>query len=155
MTCFEATSIHDRALLSDKIEVLYMPIFNKDTFYFSNIVSSFVRDASCFIAQANSNQFGDSRISGPFRQVKIDIAKLKGGLNNYFVIGDIELGAVCEKNVKGMDLEDCIDNNDCFEIYNDEEFQTKLTTFKEIDVKPLSAGYNRYNIRRGNGLDQL
>lgn len=152
MTCFEATSIQDRALLSDKIEVLYIPVFNKDTYYFSNIIASYVRDASCFIAQANSNEYGDSRISGPFGHIKMDIAKLKGGINNYFVVGDIDLGLVYEKNKKGNDLESCINMNNCFEIYNDEEFQIKMKEFNGVDAKPLSAGHDRYNTRKNNGI---
>lgn len=153
MTCFETTCIQDRALLSDKIEVLYMPVFNKDTFYFSNIVSSFVRDASCFIAQANSNEYGDSRISGPFGQIKIDIAKLKGGINNYFVVGDIDLGLVHEKNRVTKELELSMDFCNSFDYYDKEGYKTELEKFNAVAVKPLSAGHKRCQVRKENGLE--
>lgn len=153
MTCFEATCIQDRALLSDKIEVLYMPVFNKDTFYFSNIVSSFVRDASCFIAQANSNEYGDSRISGPFGQIKIDIAKLKGGINNYFVVGDIDLGLIHEKNRVTTKLELSMDFCNSFDDYDKEGYKEELEKFNAVAVKPLSAGHKRCQVRKENGLE--
>lgn len=153
MTCFEATCIQDRALLSDKIEVLYMPVFNKDTFYFSNIVSSFVRDASCFIAQANSNEYGDSRISGPFGQIKINIAKLKGGINNYFVVGDIDLGLIHKKNKVTNELELSMDFCNSFDEYDKENYKAELENFNAVAVKPLSAGHKRCQIRKENGLE--
>lgn len=153
MTCFEATSIHDRALLSDKIQVLYMPVFNTDTFYFSNIVASYVRDSSCFIAQANSNEYGDSRISGPFGHVKIDIAKLKGGINNYFVVGDIDLGLVHEKNRVTNELELAMDFCNSLDYYDKEGYKTELGKFNAIAVKPLSAGHKRFKVRKENGLE--
>ncbi len=91
MTCYEATSIRDRSVLSNWIELLYMPVFNKDTNYFSNIISSFSRDASCFVVQSNTNVYGDSRITAPYDTLHSDIVKIKGGDNNYFVVGTIDL----------------------------------------------------------------
>ena len=104
MTCFESTCIKDRAILTDEIEVLFMPVYNKDTTYFSSIVTSFCRDASCFVAQANNNEYGDSRISGPYGHIKMDIVRLKGGDNNYFVIGKVKLSDLCHINNVGNNV---------------------------------------------------
>ena len=154
MTCFEATNIQDRAILCDKINVLYMPVFNRDTFYFSNIISSFVRDASCFVAQANANCYGDSRISGPFGHVFIDVVKLKGGENNYFVLGEIDINKICEKNKLEEEIQKDFELNNYFGIDNIKEIQYKIKKFKELKPKPLSAGENRYKVRKENGLDK-
>ena len=155
MTCFEATSIKDRALLCDKLEVLFVPVFNRDTFYFSNIISSFVRDASCFVAQANSNSYGDSRISGPYKQVFVDVVKLKGGVNNYFVVGEIDLEDIRCKNKKGENLENLLDYTSDSDLPNWNSTMTQyLKEYKELKAKPMSAGHERYTNRRNNGLDK-
>lgn len=153
MTCFEATSITDRALLCDEIEILYMPVFNRDTYYFSNIISSFVRDASCFVAQSNSNQYGDSRISGPYGRVFLDVVKLKGGMNNYFVIGEVDLDSLRVKNNVGEDFESSLDLVAISLPSWDNTFEDKYKEYKEKGIKPISAGLNRYTIRKNNGLD--
>lgn len=150
MTCFEATNIKDRALLCDKIEVLFVPVYNRDTTYFSNIISSFVRDASCFVAQANSNQYGDSRISGPYKTVGLDIVKLKGGENNYFVIGEIDLNALRSKNQCGLKLDTKLKNSSG---NWDENWDKLLKEYENLEIKPMSAGNKRYEQRLENELD--
>lgn len=122
MTCFEATSIKDRAFLTDRIEMLFMPVLNADTNYFSNIIGSFSRDASCFIAQANVSIYGDSRITAPYKSIEMDLVKLKGGVNNYFVVGEVDF-------------------SDLTKIYN-----------KDKKVKILSAGNDRENKRVRNKI---
>ena len=152
MTCYEATSIKDRALLCDKIEILFMPVFNKDTYYFSNIVSSFVRDASCFVAQSNANIYGDSRISGPYSHVFMDIVKLKGGLNNYFVIGEVDFKALRSQNLKYHKIDqNFYDASDNPSLYRPVEEDNGESQYNKI--KPLSAGQNRFEERRNNNLD--
>lgn len=156
MTCFEATSIKDRALLCDLIEILYMPVFNRDTFYFSNIVSSFVRDASCFIAQSNSNLYGDSRISGPYGQVFLDVVKLKGGLNNYFVVGEIDLNELRSQINAGKELEDLMNESSCSVSPKwNQELNKRICGSKDFSAKPkpISAGYERFKNRQDNGID--
>ena len=128
MTCYEATSIHDRAILTDKVEVVYMPVYNLDTQYFSNIISSFVVDAGCHVAQANNSEFGDSRITGPYNSQNLDIVKLKGGENNYYVIGKIDFETVYSK-------------------HNSDDYKENV---KEATVKPVMAGKLRKENRKNN-----
>lgn len=154
MTCFEATCIVDRAILCDRIELLLMPVFNRDTFYFSNIIASFVRDASCFVAQANSNFYGDSRISGPYSQVELDLVKLKGGLNNYFVVGELDLDLLSFNIRSGEILESNINASMLFLPKWDDDLESEYNEYKNNKTKPISAGCNRYNIRKHNGLDE-
>lgn len=139
MTCFESTNINDRAILCDKIEVLYMPVFNKDTNYFSNIIGSYSRDASCFIVQSNTNEYGDSRITAPYKEKKMDIVKLKGGENNYLVIGNIDLKGLKDKHQKGLFFE-----NRLLDLYNkkitQETFQQEMDEYKKTKEKPIAAG---------------
>ena len=98
MTCYEATNISDRALFHNEVEAMFLPVYNYDTPYFSNIIESFSRDISAYIIQANANCYGDSRITAPLEVKNMDIVKLKGGINSYFVIGEINRNM---KNVRG------------------------------------------------------
>lgn len=123
MTCFEATSIKDRAFLTDRIEMLFMPVLNRDTNYFSNIIGSFSRDASCFIAQSNVSIYGDSRITAPYPSLHMDLVKLKGGINNYYVVGEVDF-------------------NDLTKIYDNDDEKVKI----------VSAGNDRKNKRQNNKI---
>ena len=91
MTCYETTNIVDRAMFKNRgIDCVFFPVFNKDINHFSSIVESFSRDINAYIIQSNTNAFGDSRITGPFETVKKDLIKVKGGVNDYFVIGELK-----------------------------------------------------------------
>lgn len=151
MTCFEATNIFDRALLCDEIEILYMPVCNRDTNYFSNIISSYSRDASCFIVQSNINNYGDSRITGPYSQVKSDIVKLKGGKNHYFVIGEINLNDMIKKHKKWIEFENYLKKfNE--QLDDKEKLEKQYKEYHKLECKPLSAG-NHLEIREKNKID--
>lgn len=105
MTCFEATNIRDRAFMNDKIDVLFIPVYNKDTTYFSNIISSLSRDISGFIIQANNSEYGDSRITGPMNSYSKEIVQLKGGENNYVVVGTLDFEKMHNKHKEMNDIE--------------------------------------------------
>jgi hypothetical protein len=42
--------------------------------------------------QCNDRKYGDSRIRAPYKEVwQRDIIRLKGGVNDYFVVGEIDV----------------------------------------------------------------
>lgn len=122
MTCYEATNILDRALLAGKINCLFMPVYNRDTKYFSNIVESFSRDASAYVVQANCNGYGDSRIRKPSKDVCADVVRTKGGENVFCIIGELDIET----------LKLC--NDGYLNAYS------HCTDYDNNKIKPLSAG---------------
>ena len=92
--CFEFTDINSRAGLKSKIDALFVPQLNKDTNYFSSIVESASRDLHCFIVQANTSKYGDSRITGPYNTTHKNIVQIKGGINDVVIIGKLEFERV-------------------------------------------------------------
>ena len=70
--------------------------WNKDTNYFSNIVESCSRDLHCYIAQVNTSQFGDSRLTQPAESARLDMLRLKGGINDAILVTEIDLGKIRE-----------------------------------------------------------
>lgn len=97
LMCFELTNIEYRYVLRNRIDLMIVPELNKDTAYFSNIVESASRDLHCFVVQANTSKYGDSRITGPYNSLFKDIIKVKGGENNVILIGTINCSEVQQK----------------------------------------------------------
>jgi hypothetical protein len=89
MLCYEMTDIIARAMYKGKCDIIAAPVFNPDTTYFSNIIDATVRDLHAFIVQANTSIFGDSRVTGPYDRDSKDIFKIKGGKNDYAIVGTI------------------------------------------------------------------
>ena len=158
MTCFEATNIRDRAFLNDIIDALFVPVYNQDTKYFSDIVGSMTRDLSSFIIQANNSEYGDSRITGPMQSYEKDIIKIKGGDNCYVVVGTIDLKSMRDKHtfMAGIDK----DISGLLKMHKDSDRRKEAKKIKErIDddkennvFKPLSAG-SRLKRRQYNNIE--
>ena len=70
--------------------------YNKDVNYFSNLVESVSRDLHCYVAQVNSSDYGDTRITQPTQTYNKDIIKVKGGENNVTLTGTIEIDKLRE-----------------------------------------------------------
>jgi len=89
--CFELANISHREKLKAKIDLLVGVEWNKDTPYFSNIVDATSRDLHCFVAQVNTSKYGDTRLTQPKDTATKDLLKLKGGLNDTILVGQIEI----------------------------------------------------------------
>lgn len=76
---------------------MFVPQLNRDTNYFSSIVTSASRDLHCFIVQTNTSIYGDSRITGPFRTELKNILQIKGGINDVVIIGEVDVQKLQEK----------------------------------------------------------
>ena len=117
--CFELANVWHRILFKSKLDLLIGVEWNKDTNYFSNIVESCSRDLHCYIAQVNTSQFGDSRLTQPVESARQNILRLKGGLNDAILISEIDLDKIREFQRKTYDL-----------------------THAEKEFKPLPPDYN-------------
>lgn len=98
--CFELADTYHRSLFRSKVDLLIASEWNKDTPYFSNIVEALSRDLHCYIAQVNTSQYGDSRLTQPSETARKDILKLKGGKNDAILVGEIAVEALREFQLK-------------------------------------------------------
>lgn len=89
--CYEFTDIVSRASMKSLIEILFVPQLNMDTNYFSAIVEASARDLHCFIVQANTSLYGDSRITAPYRTVDKNILRIKGGDTDTLLTSDVNV----------------------------------------------------------------
>lgn len=76
--------------------MLFAPENNKDTGYFSNIIESTARDLHAFVIQANTSNYGDSRITGPYGKDHRNIVQIKGGDSDNLIIGTLDILGVRE-----------------------------------------------------------
>jgi len=94
--CFElANSLH-RSLMKGKIDLLIGVEWNKDTNYYSNIVEGGSRDLHAYVAQVNTSQFGDTRLSQPVESARKDILRLKGGINDAVLTTTLDINVLRE-----------------------------------------------------------
>lgn len=95
LVCSELTNIGYRAALRGKVDALFVPEWNQDTDTFNPLVESAALDMHAYIVQCNDRQYGDSRIRAPFKDSwKRDVLRVKGGVTDYCVIGEIDVLAL-------------------------------------------------------------
>lgn len=95
--CYEFTDIISRAAMKSKIELLFVPQLNKDTNYFSATVESTARDLHCFVVQANTSAYGDSRITAPYKTEMKNILQIKGGETDVVMIATLNVDELIAK----------------------------------------------------------
>lgn len=112
--CYEFTDIQSRAQMKSKIEVLFVPQLNQDTNYFSAIVESSARDLHCFVVQANTSIYGDSRITAPYITTEKNILQVKGGCTDIVIMDKIDINELKRERVRYINEIDRI-STACFE----------------------------------------
>lgn len=98
LLCFEATDIVARAIFKGRTDLIAVPMLNRDTTYFNNILESLSRDLSVIVVSCNSFEKGNSIIVQPTKTYKRIITEFKGGFNNYLVSSFIPLTSLREYN---------------------------------------------------------
>lgn len=97
MICSELTNIHYRAALRGKIDALFVPEWNTDTETFNSLVEATALDIHTYVIQANDRKYGDSRVRAPAKErYKRDVLRVKGGIHDYCVTGEIDIQALRE-----------------------------------------------------------
>lgn len=95
--CYEFTDITSRANMKSQIEAVFVPQLNRDTNYFSAIVECSARDLHCFVVQANTSEYGDSRITGPYKTQFKNILQIKGGDTDVVMISKLDIDKLIQK----------------------------------------------------------
>ena len=103
--CYELASITDRAEYMSWADMVVAVEYNSDTNYFGNIVESLARDLHCYFVQVNTSQFGDSRITQPTKSEIRNVVAVKGGLNSSLLIGELDIQALREFQIKKYTLQ--------------------------------------------------
>ncbi|MET4004292.1 hypothetical protein ABIB48_003030 [Arthrobacter sp. UYCu511] len=95
LICSELTNIEYRASLRGKVDFLIVPEWNRDLNTFNALIESAALDMHAFVIQVNNRMYGDSRVRAPMaKDYQRDIARVRGGLNDYFVLAEIDTAAL-------------------------------------------------------------
>ena len=89
--CYELTFISLRHEFQGLADIVFGVEWNKDTYYFGNIMEALSRDIYCYCVQSNMSEYGDSRIIQPTKKDLMNILKVKGGINASVLIGEIDI----------------------------------------------------------------
>ena len=89
--CYELADVVHRSIFRSELDILFAIEYNKDTNYFSNIAESICRDLHCFYVQANTSEFGDSRVVEPREIEKMNPVRVKGGENNIILKYELDI----------------------------------------------------------------
>ena len=89
--CYELTDVVQRSIFRSELDILFAIEYNKDVNYFSNIAESATRDLHCFYVQANSSDYGDSRVVQPKKTILMNPVRVKGGDNNVILTTTLDV----------------------------------------------------------------
>lgn len=97
LVCSELTNISYRTALRGEVDAVFIPEWNQDTETFNSLIESAALDVHAYIIQCNDRQYGDSRIRAPYKDSwRRDILRVKGGIEDYCVTGEIDIQALRE-----------------------------------------------------------
>lgn len=89
--CYELADILHRSIFRSELDIMFAIEYNRDINYFSNIVESVSRDLHCYFVQANTSDYGDSRIVEPRESNRMNPVRVKGGQNNVVLKYEINI----------------------------------------------------------------
>lgn len=105
LNCYEFASIDDRCKFKSNVDLIAISEWNPDTSYFSNLLESAVNDIHCFAVQANTSQYGDSRVIAPKGKDEKNIIQVKGGKNHFIIYDDIDIKGLRNFQLKEYELQ--------------------------------------------------
>lgn len=89
--CYELTDVVHRSIFRSELDALFAIEYNRDTNYFSNIAESTCRDLHCYYIQANTSDYGDSRVVEPKETERMNPVRVKGGENNVILKYELDI----------------------------------------------------------------
>jgi len=99
--CFELANLSHRALFKSDLDLLVACVWNKDINYYEKIMESVVRDLHCYVAQANTSDYGGSCVLQPKKTEEVHIIKVKGGENCTILTATLDIKKLREFQFKG------------------------------------------------------
>lgn len=133
INCFELTDIEARSSFKNYIDLLIASVYNKDTYYFKNILESTCRYLHVFVAQSNTSIYGDCEILQPTNKDNMIMACIKGSQNNNLLIEEINI-----ESLRDFQLQDY-------------KLQKEENTYK---ITPPNINKDIVKLRKDNKLDE-
>lgn len=92
LICSDLLDIEARKRLRGRIDVLFVPAWNKDVSTYAALVEATSYDIHAYVALCNSREYGDTRLRAPAKEKYArDVIVLKGGIADFFAIGELDV----------------------------------------------------------------
>lgn len=130
LICNEMTDIAMRHSFRGRVDALFVAEWNQDIKTFAPLVEATASDVHCYVVQVNNREYGDSRIRVPAKKDwKRDVVRLQGGVNDYVVVGELDVPAL-------------------------RQFQARhrSPTDEDVEFKPVPTGFRMSRGRNDNLL---
>lgn len=103
LICSDLTNPLNRSKFQGKIDTLFVLEWNADVNTFSYLVEGASHDIHTYVVQVNNRMYGDSRVRTPYRKAyQRDMVRLKGGVDDYFVIAELDYLPLREFQINGV-----------------------------------------------------
>lgn len=100
--CYELTDVLHRSIFASELDILFAIEYNRDINYFSNIAESTSRDLHCYFVQANTSNYGDSRVIEPRETIHMNPVRVKGGENNVILKHELDIQKLRNFQIKRL-----------------------------------------------------
>lgn len=91
--CYELADVFHRSIFFSMVDVIFAPVWNKDTHYYNTIIDVATRDMHNYYVLVNTAQYGFSKLARPRDNVNKEKILVKGGTDDGFtytlLVGDI------------------------------------------------------------------
>lgn len=104
--CYELTDIVHRSIFRSELDILFAIEYNRDVNYFSNISESVSRDLHCYYVQANTSDYGDSRVVEPKKRDYQNPVRVKGGGNDVILSYELDIATLRKFQNQTHDLQE-------------------------------------------------
>lgn len=95
MVCSELQNSKARVRFQGNVDALIVLSWNRDLDTFSSLIESAALDIHAYTILVNNRKYGDSRVRSPAKDRFLrDIARLRGGDNDYVVSATLNIGAL-------------------------------------------------------------
>jgi hypothetical protein len=108
--CFEFANINMRNIFFNLLDLMVVPIWNRDNPYYNALGEATARDLHCYYIQVNTSDFGETRIIEPVSSERSDLARVKGGTINHpifnvsFLVSDLKIHSLRESQLLTYNL---------------------------------------------------
>ena len=95
MVCSELQNSKERIRFQGAVDALMVLSWNRDLDTFASLIESAALDVHAYTILANNRKYGDSRVRSPAKESFMrDIARLKGGDNDFVVAATLDITAL-------------------------------------------------------------
>lgn len=95
MICSELQNSKSRIRFQGAVDALMVLSWNRDLDTFASLIESAALDVHAYIVLVNNRKYGDSRVRSPAKESFLrDIARLRGGDNDFVVAATIDIAAL-------------------------------------------------------------